>query len=406
MIKIIITLITLFAIPVSSLAEPNFEELDKSIVLIINIMANAKATGTGFVINEQNYVITNHHVIQAHRQLFIADGGTDQAHLKPAVVKWSSEEKDLAILHVPNLHRPALSLSSVEPNKGTAVYAIGFPGIADFLTQEISIESSVTIGSVSRLINAAWHENEPKFRIVQHSAELNGGNSGGPLINACGQVVGINTVKTSLAASINRGEIISGVFYASHISSLIEILKAKAIPFNQITTNCTPKNVTPTIVISIIILLLIIIFLSFRRPRQQVIHVVETYTQWKRTKVEKKSIPKKIDKKSWLLSGIENSNIHIVVNEAQLQQAQPFGLIIGRSPKLSELVIDDKTISRCHARISYKQNQLYIEDMNSLNGSKLNDDTLTPFKPMKLNSGSILTLGKVKLLYEKTKTRN
>lgn len=394
MVKIIIILITLFIIPFNSFAAPNFEELDKSVVLIINIMANAKGTGTGFVINEQNDVITNHHVIQNHRALFIADGGTDPAHLKPAVVKWSSKEKDLAILHVPNLqHRPALPLSSVEPSKGKAVYAIGFPGIANLLIQKLSTESSVTIGSVSRLINAAWHENEPKFRIIQHSSELNGGNSGGPLINACGQVVGINTVKTSLAASINRGEIISGVFYASHISSLIDVLKAKAISFNQITTNCTSENVTSTIVITIIILLVIItIFLSFSRPRQQIMQAVETYTQ------EKKSI----NKNSWLLSGIENKNIHIIINETELQQAQAFGLMIGRSAKLSELVINDKTICPCHARIIYQQNQVYIEDMNSLNSSKLNDVTLTAFKPIKLNSENILTLGKVKLSYEKT----
>lgn len=385
MIKIIITFITFFAISVTSFAAPNFKELDKSVVLIVNIMANAKATGTGFVINQQNYVITNHHVIQDHKQLFIADGGTDQASLKPAVVKWSSKEKDLAILHVPNLQsRPAVSLSSIEPSKGTTVYAIGFPEIADFLIQQTSTESSVTIGSVSRLINAAWHENEPKFRIIQHSSELNGGNSGGPLINDCGQVVGINTVKTSLAASISRGEIISGVFYASHISSLIEVLKAKAIPFNQITTVCTPVSIDITlwiIITTIIILVIYIIYLSFHRPRQQI---------------------KSTNKNSWLLSGIENSNIILIISEIQLQLAQPFGLMIGRTAKISELVIDNPTISRCHARITYKQNKVYIEDMNSFYGSKLNDVRLTAFKPIKLNSGNILTLGKLKFLYEKT----
>lgn len=401
MIKIIIILITVFAIPFSSFAAPNFEEIDKSVVLIINIMPNAKTTATGFVINEENNVITNHHVIQGNGQLFIADGGTDQAHLKPARIKWLSEEKDLAILHVPNLNRPALSLSSVEPSKGAAVYAIGFPAIADFLTQETSTESSVTIGSVSRLITAAWHENEPKFRIVQHSSELNSGNSGGPLINACGQVIGINTIKTSLSDSISLGEIISGVFYASHISSLIEALIAEGIYFQEITTTCTSGVTSNIIITTLILAIFVVIFLTFRQPHQQVLKVVETYNQWKTTNENKST-----NKNSWLLSGIENSNIHIIINKRQLQQAQAFGLIIGRSAKLSELVIDNKTISRCHARISYKQNQLYIEDMNSLNGTTLNDVTLTAFKPIKLNSGSILTLGKVKLSYEKTQSRN
>lgn len=375
-IKIIITLITI-AIPLTSFAAPNFEKLDESIVLIIKIMGKTKSTATGFVINDQNNVITNHHVIKGNGRLFIADGGTDPISLKPAVVKWSSEEKDLAILHVPNLNRPALSLSSVEPSKGATVYAIGFPEIADLLIQKISTESSVTIGSVSRLINAAWHENMPKFRIIQHSSELNSGNSGGPLINVCGQVVGINTIKTSLEASINRGEIISGVFYASHISSLIEVLTAKTISFNQITTACTPEENAGSNILTIIIIILaiLVILLSFSRSHQ---------AQWKHNTT--------IEKKSSNISGIDNSNIHFTIN-----QAQAFALIIGRSAKLSQLVIDNKTISPCHARISCKQNQLYIEDMNSLNGTKVNNITLTAFKPIKLNSGNILTLGKVRL---------
>lgn len=130
-----------------------------------------------------------------------------------------------------------------------------------------------------------------------------------------------------------------------------------------------------------------------------IIQAIKTYIQLKRAKlIEKKTI----NINSWLLSSIEYTNISFLISEIQLQQAQPFGLMIGRSDKISELVINNHTISRCHARITYKYNQVYIEDMNSFYGTKLNDISLTPFKPIQLHSGSILTLGKLKFLYEKT----
>lgn len=408
--KILTSLMALLAIPFTSQATPNFDHIDKSVVRIINMTGNGNATGTGFVINNQHHVVTNHHVIAGSQQLFIAEDGVAQAH--SAVVKWSSETKDLAILQVPSLHRPALSLSSVEPGKGTPIYAIGFPGIADLLTNGISTESSVTIGSVSRLINAAWRNNSPRFRIVQHSSEINGGNSGGPLINACGEVVGVNTIKTSLAASIASGEIISGVFYASHISSLIEILKAQPFPFNEVKTACTAANGTPTnnnIWIAIIVAISVIFALLLSQPRQKIIQAVETYSQLlrranKSKKQKYSSHNTSTPQRNWVLSGINKPDIHLTFNEATLQQIK-LGLTIGRSAKLSELVINNDTISRCHARLSYHETQLYIEDINSSNGTKVDGIALKPFEPIRLTSGNVLTLGEIKLQINASESR-
>ncbi len=378
--------------PITALAMPDFEQLDRSVVRVVSIMPNGEmGMGTGFVINEQQNVVTNYHVIKGYENLLIADDGIDQAHLKEAEIKWASEERDLAILHVPDLHRPSLQLSSIEPAKGTQIYTIGFPGAADLLTEEISIESSVTTGSVSRVINAAWEPNAPFFRIVQHSSEINSGNSGGPLINACGQVVGINTIKTSLAASIATGEIISGVFYASHISSLVEILNATQIPYHEVNTICTPtKTVSNEVKVAIlaVALAIIAVLLSMTRTRKQ---AVETYTQW----IRRTNNP---STNSWELSGLDKQGepIHLTINETQLQQANA-SLTIGRSAQLSDLVINDDRLSRRHARLFYREKHLYVEDMNSLNGTKVDGIALDPFKPMMLTSGSTLILGNIKL---------
>ncbi|MCK5521983.1 MAG: trypsin-like peptidase domain-containing protein [Thiomargarita sp.] len=226
-----IKFLSLLLIPITCLAaSPDFEQIDESVVLIINDTSEGQNTGTGFVINDQQNVITNYHVVAGSINLSIADGGIDDVHLKAAQVISVSEEKDLAILYVPNLHRPPIPLTKIEPKKGTPVYAIGFPGAANLLTRTLSTESSIHEGIVGRIIDAAWEENKPLFRIIQHDSEINGGNSGGPLVNRCLQVVGINTVKTSFLASLARGEIIAGLYFASHISLLIRRIKRSKYP--------------------------------------------------------------------------------------------------------------------------------------------------------------------------------
>lgn len=407
----LVILLTFMAIPLTSLAELDFDQLDKSVVRVITVKANDTfGSGTGFVINNGPNVVTNYHVIEGGHRILVADGSTAEEDLKEAVVKWSSEEKDLAVLQVPDLEpRPALLLSSAEPNKGSQVYAIGFPGAADLLTDEVSTESSVTTGSVSRMIDAAWEQNRPLFRVVQHSSEINSGNSGGPLVNACGQVVGINTIKTSLAASLRSGEIISGVFFASHASSLIEALTAQNIPFQNVNQPCTASDSAMVAYIGIALIVVGIAMLAFvfslNRPRQQFIEAIETYSRRLRNSIKmtpsqkpKQSTSSQQSSGQWLLSGTDQAenSISLTFTEAQLQKVS-LGLTIGRSAKLSELVIKDDSISRRHARLNYTENHLSIEDLDSLNGTKVDGVALTPFVPKRLTSGTTLMLGKLNL---------
>jgi len=411
----LVVLLTFLAIPLTGLAELDFDQLDKSVVRVITVKAgDTFGSGTGFVINNGPNVVTNYHVIEGGQRVLVADGSTNEEDLKEAIIKWSSEERDLAVLQVPGLlPRPALSLSSAEPNKGSQVYAIGFPGAADLLTDEVSTESSVTTGSISRLIDAAWEQNSPLFRVVQHSSEINSGNSGGPLVNACGQVVGINTIKTSLAASIRSGEIISGVFFASHASSLIEALTAQNIPFQNVNQRCTASDSAMVAYLGIALIVvgiaMLVVVFSLTRPRQ-FIQAIETYSRRLRNSVKvtpsQKTKPSTSSQETggqWLLSGTDQAgnNIRLTVTEAELQNVS-LGLTIGRSAKLSELVIKDDSISRRHARLNYTDNHLSIEDLDSLNATKVDGVALTPFIPKRLTSGTTLSLGQLNLSLTRT----
>ncbi len=370
-------------------AENIVTSVEQAVVRVINFISENKgATGTGFVINSNNYVVTNYHVIENYSTLFIADGGVEREHLKEVNVIWSSAEKDLAILHVPNLNpRKPLKLNANSLEKASVVLALGFPGAADLLGNDLDfVETSATDGRISRLMrNTSWNNTRELFDIIQHSAQISGGNSGGPLINLCGEVIGINT-----AGAID----VQGIFYASHISSLIEVLNARNIDFQSTTTTCAADSGFDTqylILLIFIILTFLIIFLAFRQPRQQAVKTAAAYTQWLRQppiNFYSKTTP------TMILQGI-NRHQHIYLPIAQEKLKSSQGVIIGRSSKSCDLIIKDAQISRRHARIYYHNQTLLIEDLNSANGTQVNELQVQAYHSVNIDEQSHIQLGNI-----------
>lgn len=130
--------------------------------------------------------------------------------------------------------------------------------------------------------------------------------------------------------------------------------------------------------------------------------IVYIIKYFKSSKIIRKSVQKAITKDGWLISGVDQQDqaIELRISDAQIDAAR-LGITIGRSAKLSELLIDDNSVSRRHARICYIGNDLYIEDLNSLNGSWVNNQALKPFKPLQVKSGETLVLGEIPMLFKK-----
>ncbi|NIO43068.1 MAG: hypothetical protein GTO41_24670, partial [Burkholderiales bacterium] len=119
--------------------------------------------------------------------------------------------------------------------RGPTLFAIGFPGAGTRLSTDLKM--SFTTGTINRVFTGSFSERGPQIRIIQHSAPTNPGNSGGPIINACGQVVGVNTQR-EMAIIIGPGglpfvmDFIQGVFFASHVSVLVQKLKDLGIAYS------------------------------------------------------------------------------------------------------------------------------------------------------------------------------
>ena len=152
-----------------------------AVVKVLNTIGQGQqASGSGVFISEDGYLITNNHVVegQSRLQVIYADGSYHEAELIG-----TDAFADLAVLRVRDAVPAVAALGDSDAlQPGETVIAIGSP-LGDF-------QNSVTVGVVSALNRTV----DRMEGLIQTDAAINHGNSGGPLINTNGEIVGINTL--------------------------------------------------------------------------------------------------------------------------------------------------------------------------------------------------------------------
>ncbi len=99
----------------------------------------------------------------------------------------------------------------------------------------------------------------------------------------------------------------------------------------------------------------------------------------------------------WILSGFDSNGMAVRLNISELDlRADPNGLIVGRSAKKARLILKDDSVSRAHARITLGD-RLTIEDLNSSNGTRVNDRTLAAGEKIPIEQGAAIEIGAVRL---------
>lgn len=180
----------------------------------------AEATGSGIILSEDGYIITNNHVVStesssAYYEIKEASKMTvtlynDTTEYEAEIVG-TDEYTDLAVIKIDatDLHLTPATLGNSDTVKvGEFAMAIGCP---------LGLESTVTSGIVSAVNRTVQSDDSSEYTCIQTDAAINSGNSGGALVNSNGEVIGINTLKLS-------GTGVEGMGFAIPINSTTDVI--------------------------------------------------------------------------------------------------------------------------------------------------------------------------------------
>lgn len=199
------------------------------------------STGTGWITH--GLIATNYHVIKGHHDVKVRFANGREA---TAFVGDYDETNDVALLRVGGQLPPGLPLAGGEASIGADVFTLGYP-----LTDIMGSNAKLTTGIVN---STTGLRDDP--RLYQISVEVQAGNSGGPLVNLDGAVVGLVTAKLS-AAQVYRwtGDMPQNVNYAVKVSFLEKLLRngspAENLPATAGSLQQLAARISPSVVLVI-----------------------------------------------------------------------------------------------------------------------------------------------------------
>jgi hypothetical protein len=334
--------------------------------------------GTGFFVGEAGkdpqYIVTNCHVVEE----FILAGkalGGGELHVRfdkddeaEAYLVDYDAEKDVAILRLAEATGKRVSLQMRVPQEdslGSEAYAVGYPAAADLTVTAVNSfsqkDATVTTGSISRFLT----ESGTGRKLIQTDASLGGGNSGGPLIDGSGAVIGINTAGSELD---------SNLFYAVSVNEVLPLLDKNSISY---TLAPETKSGGSTMLyvgigaaaVAVIAILAVVLIKKKKAP------AAPKGQEAKGTPVLRSMAP-------------QHGGMVVQLHGQPVQ--------IGRDGAVCRLVYQDGTpgVSGRHCQVSFEQGQFVLTDLNSTYGTFLsNGQRVAPNSPVTLPPKSSFYLG-------------
>src|SRR5271154_7304420 len=197
-----------------------YKQDSPGVVSIKAVKSEGEDSGTGIVLNEEGLILTNGHVVEGASSLTVNAGGAS-SNTRPATLVGEEANSDLALIRVNPSGlglKPLKLVSSSSLQVGDSVYAIGNP---------YGLEETLTRGIVSALGREISAPDGAKIAgVIQTDAALNPGNSGGPLLDDQGEVIGVNSKIASDAASVAGSQPGStGVGFAISSNTVAQAIK-------------------------------------------------------------------------------------------------------------------------------------------------------------------------------------
>jgi hypothetical protein len=234
---------------VAARAETNFSALFPSIVRVVGLTDDGVSLGSGVVVSRDDqgsYIITNFHVVGNAQSNGIrivalktaAQGGDGSDTVVVSAKYWGGDRlADVAILYAPNFFRDPMPLAVGDTPENLSIRALGYPGTDLEQWKVLKTTPTMTDGIISTSQVAPWQEGAPAVKQIQHTAALNEGMSGGPLLDLCGRVVAINTAYNAVAHGSNL---------SLAASDITPYLKKQNLSFTASRDPCDPNAAART----------------------------------------------------------------------------------------------------------------------------------------------------------------
>lgn len=369
------------------------------------------SSGTGFLISGRRQVVTNAHVVEGGQRIYIAFREGGEAKLVEAELTDRRPDVDLALLRArEDLPGAPLEIGEYEPDKLADVIAIGFPGAAN-LNKELvpesdargvpltDLEATVTTGVVSRMTFSHLKLTADQLlsaRTVQHNAAINPGSSGGPLLDACGQVVGVNTL---------QGVDAQGVFFSIHAGELGRFLRDAKVPYAATKGGCSMSILAGTVVPLVVGLsatLALAAFAMMRLGRGTAIYeAMAPLLARVPTLAEAREA---IGGLSLWAARAPAEPLHLCLRPvdgtpAISLDASGRAQTIGRGPG-ADITVGNDTVSKIHARLVCDRaaGKIRVSDLGSSNGTFLNGKRIVGPEEVEAGRGARLGLGTMEVV--------
>lgn len=371
--------------------------------------------GSGFFVNH-THIVTNEHVVAVAESpggLFISFPHRDA--LLPVSLASANPNLDLAVLAYRGGEvRESLALSTADPIRGAEVFALGYPGSADIGTVGPTPSSTLTSGILSRPpFRVRWGRlGALVVRALQHTAPINPGSSGGPLVNACGQVIGVNTSGAPAEIRDEDGDLVGlgtaqGIFFALAASELIRELEGLRVDFS-IAPECEPEGATPApggsvsrraawlLPLLVLLALAVVVFGRRRRPQRVAPDGPQAATPvlagGSATTVAPAPGPAPLP--SAVVRFVRRSGAPALELGASELAGTRHGISVGRHPGLVDRPLSDPALSRRHFRVSIHDGRVFVEDLQSTHGTFVNGEGLKPYHARRLKPGDTVRAGR------------
>ncbi|CAN5382642.1 hypothetical protein BH10BAC5_BH10BAC5_25500 [soil metagenome] len=393
--------------------------------LSTGLITDNKGVGSGFFINENTFVTNNH--VAIHLNIRNSEIRTKDRVFNIENLITSNSETDLALFRIASSNDDYLHICSPDSIKvGMIVYAIGNPTTYD---RKI-FKNTFTQGMINNITfdDLKIHEFIRNAEVILHSANLNPGNSGGPLVNDKGEVCGINSYVRYNTEIMN---------FAIHARELIKLLKANNIKFNSDSekTNTAAvnnndwgaeipflknieinKTVTPsgtknseTLMLSgrsdtdllpffLVTLLGVIVtgfaLLSYSGRIRHHQSVNPAYLIPNR--MFEPNVIAELPNQNSIDERISSKNLHpYFLYQNNRFEINKDDFIVGRD-NMCDMVIQDKYFSRYQFKITRSESRFVLTDLDSKNGTFVNQEKA---KMKILSKGDLITVGFHKLLF-------